>query len=41
MIRHYVRKYDDVNGVRYSESWLQIDIFGKTFYLFRKKNRVY
>lgn len=30
MVRHYIIKYVE-NGRLYAESWLQINIFGKTF----------
>lgn len=32
----YITKYCE-NGTRYAESWLQINIFGKTFCLCRKR----
>lgn len=40
MIRHYITKYDE-HGTKYAESWLQINIFGKSFCFWRKKNRIY
>jgi hypothetical protein len=35
MLNHYMTKYVS-NGKRYAESWLQLDLFGKS-YCFSKK----
>lgn len=35
MIKHYITKYVE-NGTKYAESWIQVNIFGKS-YCFSKK----
>lgn len=37
MIQHYITKYSDENGNRKAVSWLQINIFGKSFVLFKRE----
>lgn len=36
MIHHYITKYTE-NNQRFAESWLQIDILGKSFCLSKKR----
>ncbi|MGY3767683.1 hypothetical protein ACWOAK_02645 [Helcococcus kunzii] len=36
MIKHYITKYIE-NGKMYVESWLQIDLFGKSFCFSKKR----
>lgn len=36
MFRHYITKYRE-DGVRYAESWLQFNIFGKCYCFNRKR----
>lgn len=36
MIKHYITKYTE-NGKLYAESWLQINIFGKTYCFSKRK----
>lgn len=36
MVHHYITKYAE-NGRLYAESWLQINIFGKTFCFSKQK----
>ncbi len=36
MIHHYITKYKE-NGRNYAEAWVQIDIFGKSFCLSKKR----
>lgn len=32
MIHHYITKYlDNSDGKRYAESWLQLNVFGKSY----------
>ena len=35
-INHYITKYKE-NEKRFAEAWIQIDIFGKCFCLWRKR----
>lgn len=39
MIKHHMTKYYE-NSERYAESWIQINIFGLAFCLFRKKIKI-
>ena len=39
MIKHYITKYEE-NNKRYAESWIQINIFDKTFCISKKKIRI-
>lgn len=34
-MHHYITKYEDENGSRKAVAWLQINIFGKCFCLFK------
>lgn len=36
MVHHYITKFEE-NGKRYAESWLQINIFGKTICFWKKR----
>lgn len=36
MLRHYITKYEEKEK-RYAESWIQLNIFGKSFCFSRKK----
>nr|DAT75411.1 MAG TPA: hypothetical protein [Caudoviricetes sp.] len=36
MLHHYITKYKE-NGRYYAEAWFQIDVFGKSFYLSKKR----
>lgn len=36
MIKHYITKYEE-NGNLYAESWLQLNLFGKSYCFSRKK----
>lgn len=36
MIKHYITKYEE-DGKIYVESWLQINLFGKTYCFSRKR----
>lgn len=38
-MRHHITKYTE-NGKRYAESWLQIDLFGKSFCFWKKRIQV-
>ena len=35
-MHHYITKYEE-NGVRYAESWLQINVFGKCYCFAKRK----
>ena len=35
-MHHYITKYTE-NGIRYAESWIQLNLFGKTFCFWRKR----
>lgn len=35
-MHHYITKYTE-NGIRYAESWIQLNLFGKTFCFCRKR----
>ena len=35
-MKHHITKYYE-NNKRYAESWLQINLFGKTFCFWRRK----
>jgi len=35
-MKHYITKYVQ-NGVRYAESWMQINLFGKCFCFSKRK----
>ena len=35
-MKHYITKYIQ-NGVRYAESWMQINLFGKCFYFSKRR----
>lgn len=39
MIRHYITKYIE-NEKRYAESWIQIDILGKSICLWRRRIQI-
>lgn len=39
MIHHYITKYTE-NNQRFAESWLQINIFGKCFFLSKKRIKI-
>lgn len=36
MFHHYITKYTE-NGIRYAEAWFQINVFGLTFCISRRK----
>lgn len=36
MFKHYITKYTS-DGIRYAESWLQLNIFGKVYCFSKKK----
>lgn len=36
MIKHYITKYKE-NNKRYAEAWIQINIFGKSICISKKK----
>ena len=36
MIHHYITKYVE-NGTPYAESWIQINLFGRVWCLWRKQ----
>lgn len=36
MFHHYITKYEE-KGTLYAEAWMQIDIFGKSFCMSKKK----
>lgn len=36
MIHHYITKYEE-KGTLYAEAWMQIDLFGKSFCISKKK----
>lgn len=36
MIKHYITKYEE-NGNLYAESWLQLNLFGKSYRFSKKK----
>ena len=35
-MKHYITKYRE-NGKRYAESWMQIDLFGRSYCFSKKK----
>ena len=39
MIRHFITKYQE-NGVLYAEAWIQVDIFGKSLCLWRRRIKI-
>ncbi|HEM3628087.1 TPA: hypothetical protein U1C40_000053 [Streptococcus suis] len=39
MFRHYITKYSE-NGQRYAESWIQIEVLGKYFCLWKKRIKI-
>ena len=39
MISHYITKYFEDN-IKYAEAWIQINIFGKSFCISKKKIRL-
>lgn len=40
MLHHYLTTYIE-DGIKYAESWIQINIFGKCFCFSRKKEKLY
>jgi hypothetical protein len=36
MFHHYITKYEE-SGVRYAESWIQINLFGRSWCISKKK----
>ena len=36
MFHHYISKYEE-GGKRYAEAWIQINLFGKSFCINRKR----
>ena len=38
-MHHYLTKYSE-NGARYAESWIQINLLGKSFSLFKRKIKI-
>ncbi|HEL2475133.1 TPA: hypothetical protein TZY76_001478 [Streptococcus suis] len=39
MLHHYITKYTE-NNQRYAESWIQINIFGRCFCLWKKRIKI-
>lgn len=39
MVKHYLTKYVE-GGVKYAESWIQINLFGKCFCFSKKKIKI-
>lgn len=37
MLNHYLTKYTTPNGKKYAESWLQLNVFGKSFCFWKRK----
>lgn len=35
-MKHYITKYTS-NGKKYAEAWIQIDIFGRSFFFGKKR----
>lgn len=35
-MHHFITKYEE-NGKRYAEAWIQINLFGKCFCIWKKK----
>lgn len=40
MIRHYITQYLE-NGKQYAEAWIQINLFGRCFCLWKRKIEVH
>lgn len=39
MLRHFITKYEE-SGVKYAEAWIQINIFGRYWCLFKKRVQI-
>lgn len=39
MIKHYITKYRE-NNQRYAESWIQINLFNKSFCISKKRIKI-
>ena len=38
-MHHYITKYKE-DGVRYAEAWLQVNLFGRSFCLWRVRIKI-
>nr|DAM27621.1 MAG TPA: hypothetical protein [Caudoviricetes sp.] len=38
-MHHYITKYHE-NGTMYAEAWLQLNLFGRSFCLWRVKTKI-
>lgn len=38
-MKHYITKYTE-SGVRYAEAWLQVNLFGRCFCLWRVRTKI-
>lgn len=41
MIHHYITQYKDEQGRHIAESWLQLDLFGKSFCFSKRRIEVH
>lgn len=40
MIKHYITKYTDENGIRWAHAWTQINILRWCFCIFQRKTKI-